>query len=760
MRGLVVTMLFTAARSVRMARAFTAQGAAQRVAVTGSPLFQLPRTGSVRMMAAAAAEDVQAAVAAQGAVVRKLKEEDGLTNADQAVKDAVAELMRLKALAEAEPAPAAAAPAEQDLEAAIAAQGAVVRKLKEEDGLTNGDQAVKDAVAELVRLKALAAPPPAAKAPPAPPAKKKQKKKGSPPPAPAAAADGAPSAAQLKALDALAARVGKSDDALIDSFVGAMSAHLDSLQKVKGGAAPAKAAAPKSGKADAAPKTDKVVETEYQVPSMEEIINVCKRRGIIFQSSEVYGGFAGFFDYGPLGVELRANIKKAWWQSMVHRRDDVVGLDSSIISSPQVWKASGHIDGFSDPMVDCKESNLRYRADQLFWARAEVDGELLGYVSLMETDDMQELAEQAAEKLKRKAKMQGTLSVTEVKDFTEATPEEQKLIPSPATGEAGSLTAPREFNLMFQTNVGAQVDGSSVAYLRPETAQGIFTNFKNVVATGRVKVPFGIAQVGKAFRNEITPRNFIFRSREFEQMEIEYFIPPDEDCWKAFHEQWLTDSENFLLSIGLRPELISRDVHPDHKLAHYARACTDLMFKFPHGTQELQGVAARGNYDLTQHATVSGKSMEYFDEERKEKYVPHVIEPSIGVDRLMLAVLTSAYAEDEVGGEKRSLLRFHPRLAPIKAAVLPLVKNKPEIMDKANAIYKKLQKRYFVTFDTSGQIGRRYRRMDEVGTPFCITVDFDTLEDDTVTLRDRDSTEQRRVTVPELLEYLEDQIDS
>ena len=316
-------------------------------------------------------------------------------------------------------------------------------------------------------------------------------------------------------------------------------------------------------------------------PTMDDVINVCKRRGFIFQSSEVYGGFAGFFDYGPLGVELRQNIKKAWWRDMVHRRDDVVGLDSSIIASPQVWRASGHVDGFSDPMVDCKVSKLRYRADQLFWARAEVDGELLGYVSLLETDGMQELATEAAEKLKRKAKLQGELTVTRVKDYTEATEEEQALIPSPATGEPGSLTAPREFNLMFQTNVGAMSDASSVAYLRPETAQGIFTNFKNIVATGRVKVPFGIAQVGKAFRNEITPRNFIFRSREFEQMEIEYFIPPDEDAWKAFHEQWLATSYEWLLSIGLRPELLSRDVHPDHKLAHYARACTDLDVQVP-----------------------------------------------------------------------------------------------------------------------------------------------------------------------------------
>jgi len=493
---------------------------------------------------------------------------------------------------------------------------------------------------------------------------------------------------------------------------------------------------------------------------MDEIVNVCKRRGIIFQSSEVYGGFAGFFDYGPLGVELRANIKKAWWRDMVHRREDVVGLDSSIIASPQVWKASGHVAGFSDPMVDCKSSKLRYRADQLFWARAEVEGELLGYVSVMEADDMQEQAEAAAQKMKRKAKLQGTLTVSDVKDYTEASAEEQALIPSPATGEPGTLTAPRDFNLMFQTSVGAMSDASSVAYLRPETAQGIFTNFKNVLATGRVKVPFGIAQIGKAFRNEITPRNFIFRSREFEQMEIEYFITPEDETWPVAHQKWLDTSYEWLLSIGLRPELLSFDVHPDHKLAHYARACTDIMFKFPFGTQELQGVAARGCFDLTSHAEASGKSMEYYDDERKEKYVPHVIEPSIGVDRLMLAVLTSAYAEDEVGGEKRSLLKFHPRVAPIKAAVLPLVKNKPELMERAREIFEKLQRRYNVQFDSTGAIGRRYRRMDEVGTPFCVTVDFDTLEDGTVTLRDRDSTEQRRVSVAELLEIMEEQIDA
>lgn len=492
---------------------------------------------------------------------------------------------------------------------------------------------------------------------------------------------------------------------------------------------------------------------------MDDVVNVCKRRGFIFQSSEVYGGYAGFFDFGPLGVELRQNIKKAWWRDMVHRRDDVVGVDSSIISAPAVWKASGHVAGFSDPMVDCKESKLRYRADQLFWAKATVDGELLGYVSVLESGTMEEEARASAEKMKRKAKLQGTLAMSELKDYTEATDAEQPLIPSPATGEPGSLTPPRDFNLMFQTNVGPLADTTSVAYLRPETAQGIFTNFRNIVSTSRVKVPFGIAQIGKAFRNEITPRNFIFRSREFEQMEIEYFIPPDDDAWPVFLEQWVQRSLDWLTSIGVRADLLSRDVHEEHKLAHYARACTDIAFTFPFGTQELMGHAARGNYDLSQHAEASGKSMEYFDDERKEKYVPHVIEPSIGVDRLMLAVLTSAYCEDEVGGEARTVLKLHPRLAPIKAGIFPLVKNKPEIVEKTRAIFEKLQRRYYVQYDATGAIGRRYRRMDEAGTPFCITVDFETLEDNTVTLRDRDTTEQRRISVPDLLEFLEEQID-
>ena len=447
---------------------------------------------------------------------------------------------------------------------------------------------------------------------------------------------------------------------------------------------------------------------------------------------------------------------------MVHSRDDMVGLDSSIISSPKVWEASGHVAGFVDPMVDCKVSKLRYRADQLFYAKVELvdDGGVVGYISLLDCGDLQGEATKLAEKLKRKGGKQGTIKLPlDIKDMTKATEDELVLIPSPATGEPGSLTPPRSFNLMFQTSVGALSDGSSTAYLRPETAQGIFTNFKNVQSTARVKIPFGIAQIGKAFRNEITPRNFIFRSREFEQMEIEYFIPPEEEVWEGFYSGWIETAWSWLTSIGMREDLMGKEVHPKGDLAHYARACTDIVFKFPFGQVELQGVAARGNYDLTQHQASSGKSMEYFDEAGKRKYLPHVIEPSIGVDRLFLALICSAYAEDEIVGEKRVVLKFHPSMAPIKVGIFPLVKNKPEIMEKARGIHDQLKKRYNVFWDVSGAIGRRYRRMDEAGTPFCITVDFDTLEDDTVTVRERDSTKQTRMKVDDLLAFFDREIN-
>lgn len=498
---------------------------------------------------------------------------------------------------------------------------------------------------------------------------------------------------------------------------------------------------------------------------MEELTALCRRRGFIFQSSEIYGGINGFFDFGPLGAELRKNIKDAWWQDMVHRRDDIVGLDSSIIMHPKVWKASGHVDGFSDPMVDCKESKRRYRADQLFFKEftfADENNETVATFNICLTEsptlgeDAHKRSRQIRKSLEKKhgLKLVANESNGEWREFTTPSDEERQKTWGPDAEEPGTLTAPREFKLMFETKVGPVADDSAIAYLRPETAQGIFANYKNITDTSRVKIPFGIAQIGKAFRNEITPRNFIFRSREFEQMEIEYFIAPDAD-WKQLHRQWIDTCIDWLVSIGLPRESITEDIHPEDKLAFYSQATTDLMFHFPHGEQELWGIACRSDYDLNQHQEFSGKSMEIFDEASKAKYVAHVIEPSLGVDRTLLAVLTAAYCEDEVPNdkgqaEKRTLLKFHPRIAPVKAAILPLVKNKPELVERAQALHRRLQKRFPVFFDASGAIGRRYRRQDEIGTPFCLTVDFDTIEkDDLITIRHRDTCQQERISEDE-----------
>ncbi len=535
---------------------------------------------------------------------------------------------------------------------------------------------------------------------------------------------------------------------------------------------------------------------------MERIVALCKRRGFIFQSSEIYGGFNGFFDYGPLGAELKKNIRDCWWSDMVRRRDDIVGLESSIIMHPKVWEASGHVAGFTDPLVDCKVSKQRYRADQLFFAlvfieNAEFGSEsiktlvekkriskeygdalahgkfnpqlvLVGYVSALESERTKEELNENAEEFKKKFQIRGKVRAIgpvdhSIRDMTEALPEEIPLIPSPATGEPGSLTPPRSFNMMFQTNVGAMTDGSSVAYLRPETAQGMFVDFKNVVDTGRVKLPFGIAQIGKSFRNEITPRNFIFRSREFEQMEMEYFIHEDAD-WAKCHQEWIAWCQAWLLSIGLPESHLSLYAHPKEKLAFYSKGTVDIMFKYPFGVQELWGIAARGNYDLTQHATASGKPMEHFDEATKKKFVPHVIEPAVGVDRILLAVLCAAYAEEDVKDEKgnvekRTVLRFSPRLAPIKVAVLPLIKNKPELVDVAEKLYRKLKRKWNVFYDETGNIGKRYRRQDEAGTPWCVTIDFETIEKDgTFTLRERDTMQQKRITEAELFQLLEEKV--
>ncbi len=527
---------------------------------------------------------------------------------------------------------------------------------------------------------------------------------------------------------------------------------------------------------------------------MEKIVSLCKRRGFIYPSSEIYGGINGFWDYGPLGAELKRNVKELWWQTMTRQRDDVVGLEATIIMSPQIWKASGHVDTFSDPMIDCKTCQGRFRADQT--------GEI---------------------------------------------PCPQK--PSKTVSEChGEKTAPRAFNLMFQTYVGPVQDASAVAYLRPETAQAIFAQFKNVLETSRQKVPFGIAQVGKAFRNEVTPRNYTFRSREFEQMELEFFIKPDEVVeaikgrvtpgaeldtrhptldtsswgWEAWHKYWVAERLAFYEGIGLPRNTLVEYWQKPEELAHYARATVDILYKFPFSKrdeqgeltgEELEGIAARGDFDLSQHERFSRKSMGVFDEElraawgklpkekqdelwrryyenrkkylvktgvaegqaskdatedanglAKGQYLPHVIEPSAGVDRLILALICNAYHEDTMPDEKgkletRVVLQFHPRVAPIKVAVLPLLKNKPELVNKARDVRDRLRPHMNVFYDDAGAIGRRYRRQDEAGTPFCVTIDFDTLGEqpqwkDTVTVRYRDDGKQERLAIGELLNWL------
>jgi glycyl-tRNA synthetase len=439
---------------------------------------------------------------------------------------------------------------------------------------------------------------------------------------------------------------------------------------------------------------------------MEKIVSLCKRRGFIFQSSEIYGGLNGLWDYGPLGVELKRNLKNYWWRVMVHERDDVVGMDGSILMNRAVWKASGHEDTFSDPMIDCRSCKARLRADQV------ID--------------------------KGKGKQ------------------------CPVCG-GKDLTEPRSFNLMFKTYVGATEDESSVTYLRPETAQAIFVQFKNVLETSRKKLPFGIAQIGKAFRNEINPRNFTFRSREFEQMELEYFCRPEEGM--KLLEYWKEERLKFYENIGIPRKHLHVLTVPDEERAFYSKGTYDIEYEFPFGRQELEGVAYRTDYDLSQHQKASGKPLEYFDEESKQKFIPHVVEPSAGVDRTVLALICEAYSEDQAPDEKgkmetRTVLRFHPRMAPIKCAVFPLLKNKEPLVAKAKEIVDLLRPNMFVFYDESGAIGRRYRRQDEVGTPFGVTVDFETLGEkdaalkDTVTLRERDSMKQERVAIKDLPKLL------
>ncbi len=443
---------------------------------------------------------------------------------------------------------------------------------------------------------------------------------------------------------------------------------------------------------------------------MERIVSLCKRRGFIFQSSEIYGGLNGAWDYGPVGVELKRNVKDFWWRRMVRERDDVVGMDGSILMNRQVWVASGHERTFTDPMVDCRNCQARLRADQL----AIKDG-------------------------KRQCPVCG----------------------SP------DLTDPREFNLMFKTYVGATEDESSLTYLRPETAQAIFVQFKNVLETSRKKLPFGIAQIGKAFRNEINPRNFTFRSREFEQMELEYFCRPAQGL--ELLEYWLQERLRFYSDIGLPASHLHVHKIAPEELAFYSKGTYDIEFQFPFGIQELEGVAYRTDFDLSQHQKLSGKPLEYFDDERKTHSIPHVVEPSAGVDRTVLALLCAAYEEDAVTDEQgksemRTVMRFHPRMAPIKCGVFPLLKNQPRLVESARQIQNILRSEMMVFYDETGAIGRRYRRQDEIGTPFCVTVDFDTIGEngpanrDTVTLRERDSMKQVRVAIKDLPDLLRERL--
>ncbi len=458
------------------------------------------------------------------------------------------------------------------------------------------------------------------------------------------------------------------------------------------------------------------------VENMEEIVNLCKARGYIYAGSEIYGGLANTWDYGPLGNELKNNIKSAWRKKFIQEQPNIVGLDAAILMNPETWVASGHVGGFSDPLIDCKDCKTRHRADKLIEEWAHEQGK-----------DM--IADGMTDK--------------ELIDFIN-----ENQIPCPKCGKV-NFTDIRKFNLMFKTFQGVTEDTTSEIYLRPETAQGIFVDFKNVLRTSRKKIPMGIAQIGKAFRNEITPGNFIFRTREFEQMELEFFCKPGTDL--EWHKYWKDFCENWLLSLGMKKENIRLRDHSPEELVFYSNATTDIEFKFPFGWGELWGIADRTNYDLTQHMNHSKQDMSYQDPETNEKYVPYVIEPSLGADRVLLAFLCNSYEKEEIAeGDVRTVLKLHPFLAPYKVAVLPLSK---KLNDKALDVYNKLSKYFMCDFDDAGSIGKRYRREDEIGTPYCVTIDFDTLEDNEVTIRDRDTMEQVRIKIDDLVNWIREKIE-
>jgi glycyl-tRNA synthetase len=438
------------------------------------------------------------------------------------------------------------------------------------------------------------------------------------------------------------------------------------------------------------------------VVTMDKIVSLCRRRGFVFPSSEIYGGLGSTYDYGHYGVLTKNNIRSLWFEAMVQERDDIVALDSAIILNPRVWEASGHVTGFSDPLVDCRTCKLRFRADKLDEAHCG-----------------------------------------------------RKPSVHPGEWKECDLTEARQFNLMFQTRVGAVEDASSIAYLRPETAQGIFVNFKNVLQIARRKPPFGIAQIGKSFRNEITPGNFLFRVLEFEQMEMEYFVPPDEA--ERWFEYWVQARLDWYLEYGLRPQKLRIREHSAEERSHYSQATSDIEYEYPIGWGELEGIANRGDYDLTQHTQHSGTKLEFVGE-GDERYTPHVIEPAVSIERIFVAMIADGYHEEEVAGRQRTVLRLHPAIAPVKAAVLPLIAKDEGMVGKARALYEELRIDFMVEYDDGGAIGRRYRRQDEIGTPFAFTIDEQTLEDDTVTIRERDSLAQERVAIGQVAAKLADEL--
>ena len=487
--------------------------------------------------------------------------------------------------------------------------------------------------------------------------------------------------------------------------------------------------------------------------TVEKIVSLAKRRGFVFQSSEIYGGLNGCWDYGPLGVELLKNIKEEWWRSMTYR-DDVEGLDAAILMHPKVWEASGHVENFTDPMIDCKNCKARFRLDTLsenFSAKKKERAlrSLNAKVKDKNAEELQTLTEDASKN--------GSDLFAAVLDGKELAPILLEELNCPLCGTFSPFTNPRNFNLMFKTYLGSVSESGSEIFLRPETAQGIFVNFINVLNSSRQKIPFGIAQTGKAFRNEINTKNFLFRTREFEQMEMQYFVHPSDDkkyfdSWKELRMQWFKD-------LGMDTDKLRFHPHPEDKLAHYAKEAVDIEYEFPFGWGEIEGIHNRTDFDLSKHQEYSKKSQMYFDETTKEKILPYIIETSAGASRSFMAFLTDAYREEEVNGEMRTVLKLHPKLAPLKAAVLPLV-NKDGLDEKAEKIASDLRKHFRIFYDDKGAVGRRYRRMDEIGTPFCITVDHTTMEDGTVTVRNRDTMEQERIEITMLRKTIGEKIEN